>query len=64
MRGGYDGAEDGYGVTLSVGFKPVPASRINAELQYLDHTRPVRALAGEPLAIDELTLRINYRFLF
>ena len=60
----YDGAEDGYGVTVSASFKPWPWSRISAELQYLDHDRPVRIFGGEPRQIDELSLRINVRILF
>ena len=60
----YDGAEDGYGVTLSTSIKPWPWSKISAELQYLDHDRPVRVFGGEPRHVDELSLRINFRIFF
>ena len=55
---------DGYGITLSTSFKPWPWSKISAELQYLDHDRPVRVFGGDPRQIDELSLRFNLRLFF
>lgn len=64
MRFIYDGAENGYAVTLAASCKPRPATKITAELQYLDHAREVRVYGGQSRRIDELSVRLNHRWFF
>jgi hypothetical protein len=64
MRFIYDGAENGYAVSLAASYKPRPTSKITAELQYLDHARAVRVYGGQPRRIDEFTFRLNHRWFF
>lgn len=64
MRFIYDGAENGYALTLAASYKPRPTSKFSAELQYLDHAREVRVYGGQSRRVDELTLRLNHRWFF
>ncbi|MGR9092237.1 MAG: hypothetical protein ACU85U_16830 [Gammaproteobacteria bacterium] len=64
MRFIYDGAENGYAVTLAASYKPQPTSKITAELQYLDHAREVRVYGGQSRHIDEFTFRLHHRWFF
>lgn len=64
MLGIYDGSEDGYGVTLNTSWRLHRHVKLAAELQYLEHSRPVRTLVGHPRSLGELGLRLNARLLF
>ncbi len=64
MRFNYDGAENGYAVTVAASFKPRPSSKLTAEFQYLDHAREVRVYGGQSRRIDEFTFRMNHRWFF
>ena len=64
IRGVYDNTEDGFAITAAGNLRAHARLKLCLELQYLNHERPVRRFALEPVEIEEITARLNARFFF
>jgi hypothetical protein len=62
LRGPYDNAESGYGVTLALSGEVARRARLTLETQYVEHERPARTWSGLARRSDEWLLRLNLRW--